>query len=182
MIHPLADVQSKNIGTATSIWQFTIVLSEAVIGNNCNINSHCFVENKVRIGNNVTVKCGVHVWDGVTLEDNVFIGPSVVFTNDLRPRSKVRVEYPQTTICEGASIGANSTVLAGVRIGKYAMAGIGSVITRDVPDYALVYGNPAKVKGWIDQNGKKLTPAGDNAFAGEDGSTYKLTTEGLIKI
>jgi UDP-2-acetamido-3-amino-2,3-dideoxy-glucuronate N-acetyltransferase len=182
MIHPLSDVQSTQIGTDTSIWQFTIILRDAVIGSNCNINSHCFVENQVVIGNNVTVKCGVHIWDGITIEDDVFIGPSVVFTNDLRPRSKVRVEYPKTVIGQGASIGANSTILAGVKIGKYAMAGIGSVITRDVPDHALVYGNPAKIRGWIGRNGSKLEPGDNDILLDNEGTKYKITTQGLIEL
>src|SRR5690606_4286749 len=151
MIHPSAEVHSKNIGEGTSIWQFAIVLANAVIGKNCNINSHTFIENDVVIGDNVTVKSGIYLWDGRRVGDNVFLGPNVVFTNDLRPRSKQRVPFKQTIIKEGASLGANTTVLAGVTIGKYAMSGIGSVITRDVPDHALVYGVPARIQGWVDE-------------------------------
>ncbi len=145
MIHKLADVQSKHIGKDTNIWQFCVVLPNAIIGDHCNICASVFIENDVVIGNNVTVKCGVQLWDGVTVEDDVFIGPNVTFTNDLFPRSK---QYPQkfekTIIKKGASIGANSTILAGITIGANAMIGAGSVVTKDVPANTLWYGNPAK--------------------------------------
>lgn len=153
-IHPLSDVQSKNIGDETSIWQFSIILSGAKIGNNCNINCQVFIENDVIIGDNVTLKPGVQIWDGVTLEDNVFIGPNVTFTNDLVPRSK---QYPKafekTLIKKGASIGANSTIVAGNIIGENAIIGAGSVVTKDIPANTVWFGNPAKQKGIIDQNG-----------------------------
>ena len=145
MIHKLADVQSKQIGKDTNIWQFCVILPNAIIGNNCNICANVFIENDVFVGNNVTVKCGVQLWDGVTVEDDVFIGPNVTFTNDLFPRSK---QYPQkfekTNIKKGASIGANSTILAGITIGENAMIGAGSVVTKDVPANTLWYGNPAE--------------------------------------
>lgn len=145
MIHKLADVQSTHIGKDTNIWQFCVVLPEARIGDNCNICANVFIENDVVIGNNVTVKCGVQLWDGLTVEDGVFIGPNVTLTNDLFPRSK---QYPQkfekTIIKKGASIGANSTILAGITIGENAMIGAGSVVTKDVPANTLWYGNPAK--------------------------------------
>ena len=145
MIHKLADVQSKHIGKDTNIWQFCVILPNAIIGNNCNICANVFIENDVFVGNNVTVKCGVQLWDGVTVEDDVFIGPNVTFTNDLFPRSK---QYPQkfekTIIKKGASIGANSTILAGITIGENAMIGAGSVVTKDVPANTLWYGNPAE--------------------------------------
>lgn len=145
MIHKLADVHSSHIGEHTQIWQFAIVLKDARIGNNCNLNSHTFVENDVVIGNNVTVKCGVYLWDGIRVEDNVFIGPNVTFTNDKFPRSK---EYPeifqQTLLKNRASIGANATILGGVTIGEGAMVGAGSVVTKDIPDGELWVGNPAR--------------------------------------
>jgi len=144
MIHPSAEVQSNNIGTNTDIWQNVIVLAKAKIGNNCNINAHCFIENDVIIGNNVTVKCGVYLWDGIQIEDDVFIGPNVTFTNDKYPRSK---KYPdtfqKTTIKKGASIGAGSVILGGVTIGENALIGSGSVVTKDVPANELWFGNPA---------------------------------------
>jgi UDP-2-acetamido-3-amino-2,3-dideoxy-glucuronate N-acetyltransferase len=147
-IHEKADVQTKTVGEDTKIWQFTVVLPGAKIGNNCNINALCFIENDVVIGNNVTVKCGVQLWDGIIIEDNVFIGPNVTFTNDKYPRSKVYPkEFVRTIIKRKASIGANATILCGIIIGENAMIGAGSVITRDVPDGELWYGNPAKKHG-----------------------------------
>jgi serine acetyltransferase len=173
MIHPSADVQSQQIGENTTVWQFAVILKGAVIGRNCNINCHTFIENDVIIGDNVTVKSGTYIWDKIRIADDVFIGPNVVFTNDLRPRSKQRVEYPQTTVLQGASLGANTTVLAGVTIGRFAMTGIGSVVTRDVPDHALVYGNPARVMGWVDESGRKMHWEGEGQWKTEDGRRFR---------
>ncbi len=156
MIHKLSEVQCNNIGDNTDIWQFCVVLENAHIGNNCNINAHVFIENDVVIGDNVTIKSGVQLWDGITLKDNVFVGPNVTFTNDLLPRSK---QYPQDflkiMIEEGVSIGANSTIIGGVIIGKYAMVGAGSVVTKDVGMQELWYGNPAKHRGYVCKCGRK---------------------------
>lgn len=153
-IHELADVQSANIGRDTLIWQFCVILKGAVIGAGCNINCLVFIENEVLIGNNVTIKSGVQIWDGVTIEDDVFIGPNVTFTNDLIPRSKqYPVEYLKTKIERGASVGANSTIIAGNTIGAYSLIGAGSVITKDVPPYTVWFGNPAKQRGVIDKLG-----------------------------
>ena len=150
-IHPLADVKSQKIGQKTKIWQFSIVLQNAMIGENCNICAHTLIENDVIIGNNVTIKSGVYVWDGITLEDNVFIGPCVAFTNDKKPRSKqYPEEFPQTIVEMGASIGANATILPGIRIGQNALIGAGAVVTKDVPENAIVIGNPAFIKGYIE--------------------------------
>jgi len=149
-IHQLADVQSIRIGDCTSIWQFTVILEKAVIGSNCNINCNCFIENDVLIGDNVTIKSGVQIWDGVSIEDNVFIGPNVTFTNDLIPRSKrYPKEFKQTVLRKGCSIGANSTIIAGIEIGELAFIGAGSVITKSIDPYTVWYGNPAKHKGYI---------------------------------
>lgn len=141
----MTDVQSKNIGEGTSIWQFCVVLPGAKIGSYCNICSHCFIENNVTIGHRVTVKCGVQLWDGLQIEDDVFIGPNVTFTNDMRPRSK---QYPDefipTIIRKGASIGANATILPGVEIGVGAMVGAGAVVTKSVLAGTTVVGNPAQ--------------------------------------
>ncbi len=150
MIHRLADVQTIDIGNNTYIWQFCVVLQDAKIGSNCNINSHVFIENDVTISNNVTIKSGVQIWDGITIEDNVFVGPNVTFTNDFLPRSK---QYPQTflkTIIKAdASIGANATIVGGITVGYYAMVGAGSVVTKDIPPQELWYGNPAKHRGYV---------------------------------
>ena len=152
-IHKLADVQTTNIGSNTFVWQFTVILKDAVIGENCNINCNCFVENDVVIGNNVTVKSGVQIWDGVTIDDNVFIGPNVTFTNDMIPRSKVYPqEFQKTKLDKGASIGANSTIIAGVQIGEQAFVGAGSVVTKSIAPYTVWYGNPARQKGYITED------------------------------
>ena len=144
MIHPLSDCKSKNIGKGTNIWQFCVVFPEAKIGDNCNICANVLIENEVSIGNNVTVKSGVQLWDGITVEDDVFIGPNATFTNDLFPRSKnPDWKLSKTVIKKGASIGANATILCGITIGENAMIGAGSVVTHDVPDGELWYGNPA---------------------------------------
>ncbi|WP_445406885.1 WxcM-like domain-containing protein [Acinetobacter seifertii] len=149
-IHPLSDVKSKNIGQKTKVWQYSVIFPQAVIGENCNICAHTMIENDVQIGNNVTIKSGVYVWDGITLEDNVFVGPSVTFTNDKTPRSK---QYPdeflKTIVEQGASIGGNATILPGIRIGRNALVGAGAVVTKDVPENAIVVGNPAIIKGYV---------------------------------
>lgn len=153
-IHPLADVQTEQIGESTFVWQFCVILKDAVIGNHCNINCQVFIENDVKIGDNVTIKPGVQIWDGVTLEDNVFIGPNVTFTNDLVPRSKQYPEaFAKTLVKKGASIGANATIVAGNTIGEYALIGAGSVVTKEVPANTVWFGNPAKQRGTIDEKG-----------------------------
>jgi len=149
-IHEKAEVQTARVGEGTKVWQFSIILPGAQIGSNCNINAQCFIENDVVIGNNVTVKCGVQLWDGMTIEDDVFIGPNATFTNDKYPRSKVYPnQFIRTTVKKLASIGANATILCGVTIGENAMIGAGSVVTKDVPDGELWYGNPAKSHGKV---------------------------------
>jgi len=145
-IHPLADVHSQQIGELSKVWQFCVVLAGARIGRNCNICSHCFIENDVWIGDEVTVKNGVYLYDGIVLEDQVFIGPNATFTNDKSPRSKVYPEaFLKTTSKRGASIGGGAVILPGVTVGEFAMVGAGAVVTRDVPAYATVVGNPARV-------------------------------------
>ncbi|PTT74155.1 MULTISPECIES: acyltransferase [unclassified Chryseobacterium] len=145
MIHPLADVQSKNIGEGTMIWQFCVILKNATIGKNCNINCQVLIENDAIIGDHVTIKPGVQIWDGITLEDNVFIGPNATFTNDLFPKSKNKeFKLIKTLVKKGASIGANATILAGVTIGENALVGAGSVVTKNIPDNEIWVGNPAK--------------------------------------
>ena len=141
MIHTLSDVQSRNIGENTDIWQFTVVLEKAVIGEDCNICANCFIENDVVIGNRVTVKCGVQLWDGLRVEDDVFIGPNATFCNDKYPRSGNRnFKLLRTVIKKGASIGANATILPGITIGENALVAAGAVVTKDVPAGATVKG------------------------------------------
>lgn len=153
-INPLSDVQSDKIGDKTIIWQFCVILKGAEIGENCNICSHVYIENDTKIGNNVTIKSGVQIWDGIYIEDDVFIGPNVTFTNDHVPRSKNHSQkLRKTYIKRGASIGANATILPGITIGEYAFIGAGSVVTKDVPPYALCYGNPARQKGYVTKEG-----------------------------
>jgi UDP-2-acetamido-3-amino-2,3-dideoxy-glucuronate N-acetyltransferase len=145
MIHPLADVQTKDVGEGTSIWQFCVVFANATIGSNCNICAYVLLENDVVIGDNVTIKSGVQLWDGVYVEDNVTIGPNATFTNDKYPRSKQPYQLLKTVIKKGASIGANATILPGVTIGANAMVGAGAVVTKDVPACFTAVGNPARI-------------------------------------
>ena len=145
-IHPSSDVQSKQIGEGTRVWQYVVILPGAVIGRDGNICSHCFIENQVVVGDRVTVKCGVQLWDGMTLEDDVFVGPNATFTNDREPRSRnASATLLPTLVKKGASIGANATILPGLTIGEGAMVGAGAVVTKDVPPRTLVVGNPARV-------------------------------------
>jgi acetyltransferase-like isoleucine patch superfamily enzyme len=145
MIHPLADVQTLAIGRGTRIWQFAVILKGARIGENCNICAHTFIEDDVILGNDVTVKSGVYLWNGLRVGDSVFIGPNATFTNDRMPRSK---QYPErfltTRIEDGASIGANATILPGLTIGRGAMVGAGAVVVSDVAKGQTVVGNPAR--------------------------------------
>jgi acetyltransferase-like isoleucine patch superfamily enzyme len=160
-IHDRALVEpGATVGARTRVWAFAHVLPGAVIGSECIICDQTFIENDVKIGDRVTIKCGVQIWDGVRLEDDVFVGPNATFTNDLFPRSK---QYPasfeKTVVRRGASIGANATILAGRVIGRHAMVGAGAVVTRDVPPYAIVVGNPAAVIGYVrgSSNGERTT-------------------------
>lgn len=151
-IHPLADVAECAIGEGTKIWQFVVILAGAKIGRDCNICAQTLIEGDVVVGDRVTVKSGVQLWDGTRVEDDVFIGPNVTLTNDPYPRSK---HYPDSfdgiKILEGASIGANATILPGITIGKAAMVGAGAVITEDVPPKAVVVGNPARIIRYVEE-------------------------------
>lgn len=149
--HPASICESTSVGKNTRLWAFVHVLPGAVIGDDCNICDGVFIENDVAIGDRVTVKSGVQLWDGITLEDDVFVGPNVTFTNDPFPRSKAYPsEFPKTVVRRGASIGGNATILPGLTIGRGAMVGAGAVVTRDVPEFAIVVGNPARISGYAE--------------------------------
>lgn len=179
--HPQALVESEEIGADTRIWAFAHVMQGARVGQRCNVGDHAFVESGAVLGDNVTVKNGVSIWDGVTAEDNVFIGPNVVFTNDRNPRAnvkKTREQFLRTNILQGASLGANVTVLCGITVGRYAFAGAGTVLTKDVPDYAVVVGNPGRHVGYMCECGERMSsdltcPCGLK-FAKEGGQVVRV--------
>lgn len=153
-VHEKAICESPNIGNRTRIWEFSHVFPGASIGADCNFSAGVLVENDVVVGDRVTVKSGTQLWDGVELHDDVFIGSNVTFANDPFPRSKVYPEkFTRTIVMKGASIGGNATILPGVTIGEQALVGAGSVVTRDVPDFAKVYGNPARIRGYTRRDG-----------------------------
>jgi UDP-2-acetamido-3-amino-2,3-dideoxy-glucuronate N-acetyltransferase len=153
-VHEHGICESTSVGDGTRVWAFSHVLPGAVIGEDVNINDHVFVENDVRIGNRVTLKSGVQVWDGIRLGDDVFVGPNVTFTNDPFPRSKQYPEsFARTVIEDGASLGGGAVILPGIRVGRKAMVGAGAVVTKDVPPYAIVVGNPARIVGYAETTG-----------------------------
>ena len=177
-----AIVESNSVGRNTRVWAFSHVMESAKIGEDCNIGEHCFIENGVQIGDRVTVKNGISIWDGVKIGNDVFLGPHMVFTNDLLPRSKNQnFKRGITTITEGASIGANATLLCGITVGKFSMIGAGSVVTKSVPDFSLVYGNPAKQEGFVCKCGKKMIFENKNAKC-ECGFSYHLSESNICKI
>jgi len=152
-IHDKALCESSKIGDGTRIWAFAHILAGARIGRDCNICDSVFIEGDVTVGDRTTVKCGVQLWDGVRLGDDVFIGPNATFTNDGFPRSRRHLSaYPATVVEDGASIGANATILPGITIGRGAMIGAGAVVTRSVPPNAIVVGNPGRIKGYVTQD------------------------------
>jgi acetyltransferase-like isoleucine patch superfamily enzyme len=174
MIHEKAEVQTKNIGKSTYVWQHAIILSGAIIGDNCNINCHTFIENEVVMGDNVTLKSGVYLWDGIIIENNVFVGPNVTFTNDKYPKSKSYPEQFQKTIIRvSASIGAGAIILGGIEIGQYALVGAGALVTKNVPPFAIVIGNPAKVVGYINKDGSKMKKI-DNYYISNEGQKINI--------
>ena len=166
-VHPQGICETDSVGAGTRIWAFAHVLPGARLGADCNLCDGVFVEGDVVVGDRVTIKSGVQLWDGVELEDDVFIGPNATFTNDSFPRSRRWLEeYPRTIVREGASIGANATLLPGVEIGRNAMVGAGAVVTRSVPAHAVVVGNPARITGYADAAGPAADPVATAAEAG----------------
>ena len=159
--HPTAIVESEAIGEGTKIWHFAHVRQGSKIGKNCNIGKSVYIDIGAEIGNNVKIQNFVSVYKGVTIEDDVFVGPSATFTNDLYPRAFIWDEehVVPTLICKGASIGANATLVCGITVGEYAMIGAGSVVAEDVPPFALILGNPGRQKGWVCYCGQRLKTA-----------------------
>lgn len=177
MIHPTSNIKSKNIGKNTTIWQFVVILEEAVIGKNCNINYNVFIENDVVIGDNVTVKCGVYLWDGIIIENNVQIGPNVTFTNDKYPRAKKRFVLQKTFIKKNASIGAGAIIIGGITIGENSMIGAGSIVTKNIPNNTLWVGSPARQVGFVCNCGNKLN---NNLLCENCNLKYKLVNNLII--
>lgn len=163
------------IGSGTKIWHFCHVMPDARIGGRCTIGQNVLVSSGVTIGENVKIQNNVSLYTGVIVEDDAFLGPSMVFTNVINPRSHVsrKDEYKTTLVRRGASIGANATIVCGIALGKYCFVGAGAVVTKDVPDYALVYGSPARVRGWMCQCGEPLTFEGDRAVCQSCGDAYR---------
>lgn len=160
-IHPTAICDSVAIGDGSRVWAFTHVFPGARIGTDANICDHVLIEDHVVVGNRVTIKSGVQLWDGIEIGDDVFIGPNTTFTNDPFPRSKQHLAtYPKTTIAAGASVGGGAVILPGVHIGRRSMVGAGAVVTKDVPPFAIVRGNPARITGYVGGDGLKLSSAG----------------------
>ncbi len=184
--HELAVVdEGCKIGPGTKIWHFTHIMPNCAIGENCNIGQNCVISPDVVLGNNVKIQNNVSVYTGVVCEDDVFLGPSMVFTNVINPRSGVnrRGQYTKTIVKKGASIGANATIVCGHDIGRFAFIGAGAVVTKEVPDYALVVGNPAKQIGWMSEYGHRLK-FDENGIATclESNEKYKLENNKVSKV
>ncbi len=171
------------IGEGTKIWHFSHIMTGSIIGKNCNLGQNVVISPSVIIGNNVKIQNNVSVYTGVTCEDDVFLGPSCVFTNVINPRSAVsrKAEYQQTHVGKGASIGANATIVSGLDIGKYAFIGAGTVVTKSVPDYALVVGNPARQTGWMSEYGHKLIFNNDGLAICPESQTRYILKEGKVQ-
>lgn len=180
-VHPNALCETDQIGSGTRIWAFAHVMSNVVIGADCNIGDHAFVESGVRIGDRVTVKNGVAIWDGVTVADDVFLGPNCVLTNDLFPRSRVYHDtVVPTRIERGASVGANATIIAGVTLGEFCLVGAGSVVNHDVAPFALVVGMPARRIGWVGVRGERLALSLQNPVVENENGRYALV-DGVVR-
>jgi UDP-2-acetamido-3-amino-2,3-dideoxy-glucuronate N-acetyltransferase len=184
-IHPTAVVdEGASIGEGTRIWHFSHVMPTAVVGERCNIGQNCFIDNRVSIGNGVKIQNNVSVYNGVVVEDDVFLGPSMVFTNVMNPRSFIerKSEFRPTYLRRGCTVGANATIVCGVEIGRYALVGAGTVIIRDVPAHALMVGNPARRIGWVSRTGEKLHfDAEGKAWCAPEGCGYELR-DGIVSM
>lgn len=180
-IHPTAVVDAgAQIGAGTRVWHFTHLMPQCVVGKNCIIGQNVFIDTNVVVGNGVKIQNNVSVYNGVILEDAVFVGPSVVFTNVVNPRSFIerKHEFKKTFVRKGASIGANATIVCGIEIGAYALVGAGTVVVKPVPAFALVYGNPARQHGWVSKEGHTLVfDAQGEAFCHQEGTRYILEND-----
>jgi UDP-2-acetamido-3-amino-2,3-dideoxy-glucuronate N-acetyltransferase len=177
--HPTALVESDQVGEGTNVWAYAHVMKGAVVGARCNIGDHAFVESGAVIGDEVTIKNSVAVWQYVTVQDRVFLGPNCSLTNDNRPRSKRPWSPVATTIEEGATIGANATIVCGCHVGRYAFVGAGAVVTKPVPDYAVVFGNPGRVHGYVCECCQPLGGKGAVLTCRKCGLRYSKTREGV---
>ena len=184
--HPTAIIdEGCEIGAGTKIWHFSHIMSNCKLGNNCNIGQNVVISPEVILGNNVKAQNNISIYTGVTCDDDVFLGPSMVFTNVTNPRSAVnrKSQYAKTHVGKGATIGANATIVCGHDIGKFAFIGAGAVVTKHVPDYALLVGNPAKQIGWMSEFGHKLEfDKNGNAVCSEGGQHYKLENNTVSRV
>ncbi|WP_084288838.1 acyltransferase [Pedobacter nyackensis] len=185
-VHQTAVIdEGATIGTGVKIWHFSHIMSNCEIGDNCNIGQNVVVSPRVKLGRNVKIQNNVSIYEGVTCDDDVFLGPSMVFTNVINPRSAInrRGQYSKTNVGKGASIGANATIVCGHDIGQYAFIGAGAVVTKTVPDYALVVGNPAKQIGWVGEYGHRLNFNGDGVAVCEESlQEYRLENNVVNRI
>jgi UDP-2-acetamido-3-amino-2,3-dideoxy-glucuronate N-acetyltransferase len=183
-IHETALVAADAIGAGTHIWAFCNILAGARIGRQCQICDRVFIENGATLGDFVTIKCGVSIWNGITIKDHVFVGPAVVFTNDRNPRSQRHLAaYPQTVIERYASLGGGSIILPGIHIGRFAMIGAGSVVTRNVADFALAVGNPARRIGWVCVCGERLLEKTPGEFSCKEcARLYAYESNGVLTL
>ncbi len=185
-VHPTAVIdEGSMIGDGTKIWHFSHVMPKAIIGEKCNIGQNVFIDNNVTIGNGVKIQNNVSVYNSVIVEDDCFLGPSIVFTNVINPRAHIerKDQYKTTILGKGSSIGANATIVCGIKIGKFAFVGAGAVVIRDLPDFALVVGNPARQIGWVSEYGNRLNFGEDNtAICIESNQVYRIENNQVYKV